>query len=89
MDAGAEDVANEDGIFTVTTDPGDFAAVLEAMQKAGFEQESADINIIPDTYTAVDKERAQKVMNIVDRLESLDDVQQVSTDMELPDDFEG
>ena len=87
LEAGAEDVSNDDGIFTVTTDPGDFSTVLEAMQAAGFEQDSADINKIPDTYTPVDKERAQKVLNIVDRLEDLDDVQQVSTDMELPEDF--
>ena len=88
LDVGAEDVTNEDGVITVLTSPGDFGGVLEAMQKAGFEQMSADINKIPDSYTAVDKERAQKVMNIVDRLESLDDVQQVSTDIELPDDWE-
>lgn len=88
LDVGAEDVTNEDGVITVLTSPGDFGGVLEALQKAGFEQMSADINKIPDSYTAVDKERAQKVMNIVDRLESLDDVQQVSTDIELPDDWE-
>ena len=88
LEVGAEDVTNEDGVITVLTSPGDFGTVLEALQKAGFEQLSADINKIPDSYTAVDKERAQKVMNIVDRLESLDDVQQVSTDIELPDDWE-
>lgn len=89
LDAGAEDVVSEDGVTTVYTSVADFGGVLEAMQKAGFEQDSADINKIPDTYTQVDAERAKKVMNIIDRLEELDDVQQVSTDMELPDDFEG
>ncbi len=87
LENGAEDVVNEDGTIEVTTSPADFGAVLEAMQSAGFEQESADINKIADTTVTLEKEKAQKVMNIVERLEDLDDVQQVSTNLDLPDDF--
>ncbi|MCQ2398554.1 MAG: YebC/PmpR family DNA-binding transcriptional regulator [Sphaerochaetaceae bacterium] len=88
LENGAEDVTNEDGTIEVFTAPGDFSGVLEAMQAAGFVQESADINKIPDNYVAVDKERAQKVMNIVERLEDPDDVQMGSTEIEVPDDYE-
>jgi YebC/PmpR family DNA-binding regulatory protein len=87
LENGAEDVVNEDGTIEVTTSPADFGTVLEAMQAAGFEQESADINKIADNTVTLEKEKAQKVMNIVERLEDLDDVQQVSTNLELPDDF--
>ncbi len=87
LENGAEDVVNEDGTIEVTTAPSDFGAVLEAMQAAGFEQESADINKIAGNTVSLDKEKAQKVMNIVERLEDLDDVQQVSTNLDLPDDF--
>ena len=87
LENGAEDVVNEDGTIEVTTAPADFGSVLEAMQAAGFEQESADINKIADTTVTLEKEKAQKVMNIVERLEDLDDVQQVSTNLDLPDDF--
>ena len=87
LEAGAEDVSNEDGTIEVTTSPADFATVLETLQNAGFEQESADINKIADNMVQLDKEKAQKVMNIVERLEDLDDVQMVSTNLELPDDF--
>lgn len=87
LENGAEDVVNEDGTIEVKTSPADFGAVLEAMQAAGFEQDSADINKIADTTVSLDKEKAQKVMNIVERLEDLDDVQQVSTNLDLPDDF--
>lgn len=87
LEAGAEDVSNEDGTIEVTTSPADFATVLETLQNAGFEQESADINKIADNMVKLDKEKAQKVMNIVERLEDLDDVQMVSTNLELPDDF--
>ena len=88
LENGAEDVSTEDGIIEVTTTPNDFASVLEAMQKAGFEQESADINKIADQTVTLDNEKANKVLKIVERLEELDDVQQVSTNLELPDDFE-
>ncbi len=87
LENGAEDVVSEDGTIEVTTAPADFGSVLEAMQAAGFEQESADINKIADNTVSLDKEKAQKVMNIVERLEDLDDVQQVSTNLDLPDDF--
>ena len=88
LENGAEDVTNEDGIIEVTTSPADFGSVLEAMQAAGFEQESADVSRIADQTVTLDKEKAQKVMNIVERLEDLDDVQSVATNLELPDDFE-
>ena len=88
LENGAEDVTNEDGVIEVTTSPADFGAVLEAMQAAGFEQDSADVSRIADQTVTLDKEKAQKVMNIVERREDLDDVQSVATNLELPDDFD-
>lgn len=87
LENGAEDVTAEDDVIEVTTSPADFAGVLEAMQSAGFEQTSADIQKIADQTVTLDSEKANKVLKIVDRLEELDDVQQVSTNLELPDDF--
>ena len=88
LENGAEDVTNEDGVIEVTTSPADFGTVLEAMQAAGFEQDSADVSRIADQTVALDKEKARKVMNIVERLEDLDDVQSVATNLELPDDYD-
>lgn len=88
LENGAEDVTTTDDVIEVTTTPSDFASVLEAMQAAGFEQESADVQKIADQTVTLDSEKANKVLRIVDRLEELDDVQQVSTNLELPDDFE-
>lgn len=88
LENGAEDVSNEDGVIEVTTSPADFGTVLEAMQAAGFEQDSADVSRIADQTVTLDKEKAQKVMNIVERLEDLDDVQSVATNLELPDDYD-
>lgn len=88
LDFGAEDVTTEDGTIEVTTAPADFSNVLEALQKAGFEQDSADIEKVPDQEVTLDNEKSQKVLRIIDRLEELDDVQKVSTNLNLPDDFE-
>lgn len=87
LENGAEDVSTSGDVIEVTTTPADFATVLEAMQAAGFEQESADIQKIADQTVTLDNEKANKVLRIVERLEDLDDVQQVSTNLELPDDF--
>ena len=88
LENGAEDVSTTDDVIEVTTTPADFATVLEAMQAAGFEQESADVQKIADQTVSLDKEKASKVMKIVERLEELDDVQQVSTNLDPPDDFD-
>lgn len=89
LEAGAEDIANEDGVITVTTDPNDFNAVLEALQAKGYESVSAEISMVPDTYSAVDKDVAGKLQKLIDRLEEDDDVQNVYTNADFPEDFEG
>ncbi|NCC65746.1 MAG: YebC/PmpR family DNA-binding transcriptional regulator [Spirochaetia bacterium] len=88
LENGADDVTKSDDVIEVYTAPSDFANVLEAMQSAGFEQESAEVEKIADQTVELDSERARKVLKIIDKLEELDDVQQVSTNLELPDDFE-
>ncbi len=88
LENGADDVSTEDGVIEVTTSAADFAQVLEAMQSAGFEQDSADVQRVADQTVTLDNEKANKVLKIVSRLEDLDDVQQVSTNLDLPEDFQ-
>jgi transcriptional/translational regulatory protein YebC/TACO1 len=88
LENGADDVTSSDGVIEVNTAPSDFANVLEALQAAGFEQESAEIEKVADLNVSLDADKARKVLKIIDKLEELDDVQQVSTNLELPDDFE-
>ena len=89
LEAGAEDIVNEDGVITVTTDPNDFATVLEALQAKGYESVSAEVSMVPDTYTALDNEQATKLQKLIDRLEEDDDVQNVYHNGEFPEGFEG
>ncbi|HOR79935.1 MAG TPA: YebC/PmpR family DNA-binding transcriptional regulator [Sphaerochaeta sp.] len=88
LDHGADDVLHEDGMIEVYTAPGDFANVLESLQAAGFEEESAEIAKIADQTVELDDERTRKVLKILERLEELDDVQQVFSNLEIPDGFE-
>ena len=89
LEAGAEDIVNEDGVITVTTDPADFETVLEALNAKGYESVSAEISMVPDTYTALDMDTAAKVQKLIDRLEEDDDVQNVYTNADFPEGFEG
>ncbi len=88
LEAGAEDIVNEDGVITVTTAPNDFTAVVEALEPKGWTALSAEVSMVPQAYTAVDKETAAKVQKLIDRLEEDDDVQNVWSTVEYPDDFE-
>lgn len=88
LEAGAEDVANEDGVITVTTDPADFETTLEALQGKGFESVSAEVSMVPDTYSSVDEETTRKVLRLVDKLEEDEDVQNVYTNLDIPEGFE-
>jgi YebC/PmpR family DNA-binding regulatory protein len=88
LEAGAEDVANEDGVITVTTDPVDFETTLEALQAKGFESVSAEVSMVPDTYSTLDAETTRKVLRLVDKLEEDEDVQNVYSNIDIPEGFE-
>jgi YebC/PmpR family DNA-binding regulatory protein len=88
LEAGAEDVSSGGGSIEVTTTPEDFEKVLTALQAANFEQTGAEIQMVPDTYSSLDKDTTQKVVRLIDRLEENDDVQNVWSNIDIPEDFE-
>jgi YebC/PmpR family DNA-binding regulatory protein len=80
LDAGAEDVVtNDDGSLEVITGPYDFLAVKDALAKAGFKPEFAEVTMKPTTETAMTGDDAARMQKLLDALESLDDVQDVYT----------
>jgi transcriptional/translational regulatory protein YebC/TACO1 len=80
LEAGAEDViTNDDGSFEVITGPYDFVSVKDALAKAGFSAEFAEVTMKPATDVEMHGEDAQKMQKLLDALESLDDVQEVYT----------
>jgi YebC/PmpR family DNA-binding regulatory protein len=80
LEAGAEDVVqDEEGGFEVLSNPNDFASVKDALEKAGFKADQAEVIMKPDTETVFTGEDAQKMQKLLDALENLDDVQEIYT----------
>ncbi|MEP4486711.1 MAG: YebC/PmpR family DNA-binding transcriptional regulator [Halioglobus sp.] len=87
LEAGAEDIiANDDGSLEVTTAWEDFSAVKEALESANLIPEEGEVTMIAATTVEVDAGGAEKVMGLVDALEDLDDVQNVYSNVEIPED---
>ncbi|WP_020483193.1 YebC/PmpR family DNA-binding transcriptional regulator [Methylomonas sp. MK1] len=88
MEAGAEDVVtNDDGSIDVFTTPEDYMTVKEAMVAAGFEPENAEVTMHADVKTELDADAAEKMLKLIDRLEDLDDVQDVYSNADISDDI--
>lgn len=86
LDAGADDVIqDEEGGFEVLCDPFAFAGVKDALEKAGFKAEVAEIIMKPATETVFTGDDAIKMQKILDALENLDDVQEVYTNALIED----
>ncbi len=80
IEAGAEDVAgNDDGSIEVITAPGDFIAVKEALEGAGFRPEYAEVTMKPLNETEFAGEDGARMQKLLDALDGLDDVQAVYT----------
>lgn len=80
LEAGAEDViSNEDGSIEVITAPYEFVTVKEALEKAGFKAELAEVTMKPLTETLLAGEETVKMQKLLDALENIDDVQEVYT----------
>jgi len=81
LDAGAEDISDEDDVFEIITAPADFSSVREQLEKAGYSFVTAEIAMIPQNYVEVNEEVSSKVMNLIEKLEDHDDVQNVFTNL--------
>ncbi|MFN8049073.1 MAG: YebC/PmpR family DNA-binding transcriptional regulator [Ancrocorticia sp.] len=85
LDAGADEVVDEGDVFTVESEPGDVVAVRSALQEAGIDYNSAEVQFVPSMKVEVDKEGAQKVLKVIDALDDCDDVQNVFSNVDIPD----
>ena len=79
LDAGAEDFAAEEDSYEITTAPDDFSAVRETLEAAGIPMASAEVTMIPQTYTELtDEEDIKKMNKLLEMLDDDDDVQNTS-----------
>lgn len=83
IDAGAEDVSEDDEVFEIYTDPSNFSLVRDALEKAGYSFASAEIEMVPKNTVQLPEDKAESALNLVDRLEDNDDVQNVFHNLEV------
>ena len=86
LDAGAEEVTDRGEGFDVITEPAQLVAARTALQDAGIDYESADVEFVPGVLVEVDADTARKVFRLVDALEDNDDVQNVYGNYDVPSD---
>ncbi|NLU44510.1 MAG: YebC/PmpR family DNA-binding transcriptional regulator [Acholeplasmataceae bacterium] len=85
LDAGAEDIKTEDEGYEIITSPEDYDAVEKVLSDNNIEVAMSEISMIPDTMVTVSGDDAAKVQRMIDGFEELDDVQDVYTNADLPD----
>jgi YebC/PmpR family DNA-binding regulatory protein len=85
LDAGAEEVNDLDEAFEVLSEPQDMIAVRKALQDAGYDYDSADVNFVSTMSVSLDEDGARKVFRLIDALEDCDDVQNVFTNIDVSD----
>jgi len=88
IEGGAEDVSLSDGIIEVTTAPEDFEAVVNVLNEKSFETMSAEISMVAEADVSLDNDGTAKALKLIDKLEENDDVQNVYSNVSIPDGFE-
>lgn len=83
LDAGIEDVANEQDEWVVTVPPDSFHMALDAYKAAGYEPASSELAMVPQTHVHVQGDDAQKILKLIEALEDLDDVQHVWSNVDI------
>lgn len=86
LEAGAEEVENQGEVFEILSEPNDVVEVRKALQEAGIDYNSAEVQFVPSLKVPIeDVETANKVFKIIDALDDVDDIQNVFSNVDLSD----
>ena len=85
LDAGADDFKRDGDYFVIHCDPSDFSSVSEAFSEKEIEPVEADIVRIAETTVTLEGDEARRVAKLLDALDDNDDVQNVFSNAQLPD----
>lgn len=89
LEAGASDFSADEDVFEITTEPSDFSGVRVDLENKGYSFVSAELEMVPDTYTKIDDpDLVIKMQKMLDLLEDNDDVQNVWHNWDAPEDEE-
>ena len=87
LDAGAEDIREDDSNFEIITAPEDFEAVKAAIDNASIPYLVAEVTMLPQTTTFLKANEAEQMVKLMEALEDCDDVQKVYTNADIPDEI--
>ena len=87
INSGAIDFTDEDDFFEVTTEANDFNKVLDIFKENDVKYLNAELTLRAETLVNLDQDMSEKVFNIMEFMDDLDDVQEVHTNAEYPDNF--
>jgi len=85
LDAGAQDVNEEETQFEVLTDPADFETIKSAFDDAGLSYNFAEISMIPKNTVNLEGKKAQQMLTLMEALEDNDDINHVYANFDIPD----
>jgi YebC/PmpR family DNA-binding regulatory protein len=87
LEAGAEDVREEEDIFEVVTQPENFEGVKEKLESENMPLASAQVTMIPKSTVTVDQKNVEPLLKLTEELEDHDDVQSVSANFDIPSEY--
>ena len=87
IEAGAEDVREDNGSFEIITEPDDFESVKDAIDKAAIPYIDAEITMLPQSTTNLEGKQALQMVKLMEALEDCEDVQKVYTNADIPEEM--
>ncbi len=87
LEAGAEDIREDDSNYEVITEPGDFEAIKEAIDTASISYIDAEVTMLPQNTTNLTGKEAEQMVRLMEMLEDCDDVQKVYTNADIPEEI--
>jgi YebC/PmpR family DNA-binding regulatory protein len=85
LEAGADDLSDSESTWEITSDPGSFTAVRDAIESAGIPMLSAELTMLPQSTVPVEGGQAKQVLALLEALEELDDVLNVYANFDIPE----
>ncbi|WP_067727293.1 YebC/PmpR family DNA-binding transcriptional regulator [Oceanobacillus damuensis] len=82
LEAGAEDITNQEDAYEIFTEPENYQEVVDRLKENGYEIADGEVTLIPQNYNKLPKEDEDKMMNLIDTLEESEDVQDIHHNLE-------
>ncbi len=85
IDAGADDFKVDEGTLEITGPPSALQTIIECVEQQGLKPANASVTMLPKTLMELDSSTAGQTMRLIDKIEELDDIQEVYTNADFPD----